>query len=392
MAERVKTEEGAKRTTPQPQSVVMPSRGRPSNPHVHNKKRDTWPPPSNPPAYSSAPPNTPSPPSSDRPQPSDTTGLEPRLQPLFDLDDDDDDITMVGAVPEAIKALRQGYRKVAPPSFIDDRPEIEIHDEQEFDFLLVEELLDDTPFDARPKISLRAHGATDRGRRRKVNQDAALVMHEARTFMIADGMGGHVAGEVASALAVEVVETAIRTDSFAGEPNEFWPRLGDELARTIEMANLRIFDEATERSLDGMGTTATAARVSLERQRIYIAHVGDSRCYRIRDGLIEQLTEDHTVANLMGLEGPVGAQLSRAVGVEPTVEVDLLVDVPLVGDRYLLCTDGLSKMLPDAAILTVVLAENDPIVAVEMLIEDANFLGGRDNIGIVLIEVRAPLY
>ncbi len=309
---------------------------------------------------------------------------------MFDDEDEDEDVTVVGAIPAEIKALQKGYRNKPPPPLDDDHPDIEIHDEEEVDYLLVEELLTDDTGEGPAKISLRAHGATDRGRRRKVNQDAMLVMHDAQTFMIADGMGGHVAGEVASGLAVEVVEAAIREDRFAGEPNTFWPRQGDELARTIEMANVEIFHQADNQDLGGMGTTATAARISLCRQRIYIAHVGDSRCYRVRDGLIDQLTEDHTVGNLMGVAGPVGAQLSRAVGVEPTVEVDLLVDVPVVGDRYLLCSDGLTKMLPDEAILTVMLASADPVVTVETLIDDANFLGGRRIIAGIVIEIHPP--
>ncbi len=312
------------------------------------------------------------------------------LHDLFDdEDDDEEEVTIVGAMPEAVKALREGYRKRGP-ALVDDRPDIEVTDEEELDLLLVEELLEDEPIDGAPKIALAGYGATDRGRRRKVNQDAVLLLPDRQVFVVADGMGGHVAGEIASGLAVEVVEQAIREDSFAGDANLLWPRLGDELARAVEMANLRIFEEAEVESLDGMGTTVTAARFSLERQRVYVAHVGDSRCYRIRGGEIVQLTEDHTIANLMGVVGPLGAQLSRAVGVEPTVEVDLLVDVPEIGDRYILCTDGLTKMLSEASILDVVTACHSVVHAVEILIDNANYLGGKDNIGIIVVEVSSP--
>lgn len=312
---------------------------------------------------------------------------------LFDDDEDEDEedeneITMVGEMPEEIKALRAGWRKKKPPAIVvDDRPDIEIHFEQEVDPLLVEELLEDGPVDETKKINVLGHGATDVGQRRKVNQDAALVMSHQQTFVIADGMGGHVAGEIASGLCVDTIEEAIRTDTYQGEPHMLWPQLGDELARSIEQANLRIFGEAGAQDLQGMGTTVTAIRFSLNRQRLYIGHVGDSRCYRIRGESILQLTQDHTIANLMGVDGPIGQQLSRAVGVEPTVEVDLLVDVPDVGDRYLLCTDGLTKMLDDEGILSIVLEHKNLARAVDALIDAANYFGGKDNIGVVLVEV-----
>ncbi len=310
------------------------------------------------------------------------------LPSLWD-DEEDEEITVVGEMPEAIKALRRGYRKKTPPPIVDDRPDIEIHYEQDVDQLLVEELLEDGPVDPTRRITVVGHCATDCGRRRQVNQDAALVMPHHQVFVIADGMGGHVGGEVASGLAVDTVEDAMKRQAFEGEPHMLWPELGDEMARTLEMANGRIFEEANTQELTGMGTTMTALRFSLNRQRAYIAHVGDSRCYRIRRGAIQQVTSDHTIANLMGVEGPIGAQLSRAVGVELTVEVDLLVDVPEVGDRYLLCTDGLNKMLSDDSILSIVLEHRNLVRAVEALIDTANFYGGRDNIGIVLVDVFA---
>jgi protein phosphatase len=377
-------------------SVSMPASGKPADPQSRRESGDTAPPPSLPPIESEQRPARPFPepdvdddavynaPTVQREVPAEVR----ELPGLWDDDDEDEaeEITIVGEMPEAVKALRRGYRKKMP-QVVDDRPDIEIHFEQDVDPLLVEELLEDGPVDQTRKIMVLGHGATDRGRKRKINQDAALVMPHHHTFLIADGMGGHVAGEIASGLAVDVVEDAIRRDAFDGEPHMLWPQLGDELARAIEMANLRIFGEAGIRELEGMGTTCTAVRFSLNRQRLYIAHVGDSRCYRIRDERIIQLTEDHTIANLMGVEGPMGAQLSRAVGVEPTVEVDLIVDVPEVGDRYLLCTDGLTKMLPDAAILEIVLDHKNLARGVDALIATANHFGGKDNIGVVLIQV-----
>ena len=315
------------------------------------------------------------------------TGL-PRL--LFEEDDDDDeDITQVGKMSEQVKALRRGFRQTTPSEADHDRPDIEVHTEEMVDALLVEELLEDEPADRTRRISVVGHGASDRGRVRPINQDAVLLIPHRHTFLVADGMGGHRGGEVASALAAAAIEEAIESGELEGEPHLLWPQLGDELARAVEMANAAIFREATG-DCEGMGTTVTAARFSANRQRAYIAHVGDSRCYRIREGVMDQLTEDHNLANLVGLEGPQGGHLSRAVGIEASVEVDLYVDVPRVRDRYLLCTDGLTKMLNDDEIAEVVSSTRNLARCVEVLVERANGRGGKDNIGIVIIQVYPP--
>lgn len=307
-------------------------------------------------------------------------------------DDDAHEVTLVGQMSDEVKALRAGWRKQAPPAVVPDRPEIEVTDEEELDALFVEELLEDESDEVRPaRFTLVSHGATDRGRRRKNNEDRVLSMPEHHVYAVADGMGGHASGEVAAEIALEVLERGLRTGALDGEENIFWPRAGDELARSIETANRAVFERSlTDPKLDGMGTTLTAIRFSCERGRAYMAHVGDSPCFRIRRGEAVQLTLDHTVANLLGITGPRAAHLSRAVGIEENVEVDLDIDVPEHGDYYLVTSDGLTKMLTPEEIAGVVAAHEGVERQVRALIDEANARGGRDNIGMVLVRVDPP--
>jgi len=320
--------------------------------------------------------------------------------PPIDLDDEweDVDVTVVAELPDEIKAMQKGYRSVDPKQAVaqiaeeyDDTAEIEIIEERLVDGLLVEELLNDE--DTGPNALMLPIGEvlTDVGRRRPNNEDRPLSLPEHFVFGVADGMGGHAAGEVASKIAMETIEKAFEDNVFEGEPNSLWPRRGDELARGIEMANRNIFRVAMEDdALSGMGTTVTAIRFCPERQRAYIAHVGDSRCYRFREGQMRQLTKDHTLGAELGAKGKMATHLSRSVGIAETVEVDLMVDAPRVGDRYLLCTDGLTKMLSEERILEI---STDGIVAdcVRHLIDEANDNGGKDNITVALVEIREPV-
>jgi protein phosphatase len=156
------------------------------------------------------------------------------------------------------------------------------------------------------------------------------------------------------------------------------------------MANASIHEEATRRAeLKGMGTTMCAVRFSRTNERMYIAHVGDSRCYRVRDGAMKQLTTDHTMADY-GVSGPEGAHLSRALGVWPTVPIDIVHVAPKLGDLYLLCSDGLTKMVPDGTIASQLLHEENPTAALDRLIVFANAHGGKDNITVILIRIVEP--
>jgi protein phosphatase len=237
-------------------------------------------------------------------------------------------------------------------------------------------------------ILVTAVGRTDPGRRRKHNEDAYLVMEDHGVFAIADGMGGYAAGEVASQLAVDVISEAFKTSTFTGDAKAELPRRGDELVRSIEMSNTAIYTQSRANEAQyGMGTTIVSARFSPNKQRVYIAHVGDSRCYRLRGDELVQLTTDHTLG-AVGITGPAASKLSRAVGIQEAVEVDLRVDAPRVGDHYILCSDGLSKMVPEPMIKDIVRASTDLDATVEKLVETANERGGRDNVTVILIRVE----
>jgi len=239
------------------------------------------------------------------------------------------------------------------------------------------------------RILITAQGDSDRGRRRPDNQDSLLVYEEKSVFVVADGMGGYEGGQLASSLAVDTIRGAFELDSFDGqtESEAEVPRRGRELACAIQMANQAVLEKSrTDPALSQMGTTILAARFSPNKQRVYIGHVGDSRCYRLRDGALRQLTTDHTMKAL-GMKGPRSNDLSRAVGIGAKVTIDLVVDKPRNGDLYLLCSDGLSKMVPDEKVQNILLGEKDLNVAVYGLIEAANDAGGRDNVTAVVIKV-----
>jgi protein phosphatase len=234
------------------------------------------------------------------------------------------------------------------------------------------------------ELGVVEHAArSDVGREREGNEDSFLELPS--LFVVADGMGGAQAGEVASRTLVEVFEQA----EAAGE-------LPDSLGATVQNANARIYAMATEDlSLQGMGCTATASYVAAGR--VTTAHVGDSRLYRLRGESFEQLTEDHSlVGGLVRLgqltpeEAKVHPQRSvilRAVGVEANVEVDILQHELEPGDVYLACSDGLSGMVRDE-VMGETLGMFEPLeTAAEMLIELANAAGGRDNITVVLFRI-----
>ena len=227
---------------------------------------------------------------------------------------------------------------------------------------------------------------SDVGRVRDGNEDSYLVNDP--MFGVADGMGGHLAGDVASRTAVETI-----TDR-AGES---MPRGGDELAELLSEANAVIWEKATgDSSLRGMGTTCTL--IKLDGAHIDIAHVGDSRAYLFRDGEITQLTEDHTLVGKMVREGrlkpeeaerhPQRSIITRALGVDSEVDVDVLSIELLGDDRVLICSDGLTSMLDQETLREVLEAEGDPQAAVERLVDLANEAGGEDNITVVVIWFR----
>jgi PPM family protein phosphatase len=225
-------------------------------------------------------------------------------------------------------------------------------------------------------------GRTDAGRKRRRNEDAFVL--EPPLFAVADGMGGAQAGEVASRLAAAAFREFREADDL--DPAE-------RLQAIIQEANRRIHERAaTDTEASGMGTTITAAL--LESERVFIGHVGDSRAYRIREGRLEQLTEDHSlVADLMrsGRLTPEEADahpqrsvITRALGTDPQVDVDTSEVDAQPGDVFLLCSDGLTTMVSDEDILALV-ADADALEdAAKALVKAANRGGGEDNITVVL--------
>ena len=232
----------------------------------------------------------------------------------------------------------------------------------------------------------RAAGVTDTGRRRLRNEDAFIC--EPPLFAVADGMGGARAGEVAARLAAATLEEA--GTQTRGEQG---------VTAMIVEANRRIWERAlADPATAGMGTTVTAALVDTDSGTVAIGHVGDSRAYLLRDGTLEQLTTDHSlVAELVssGVLTPEEAErhpqrsaITRALGTEPTVEVEVLTIVGQPGDLFLLCSDGLPTMLSDGNVAAALeAAERDPATAGEALVVAANARGGEDNITVVLFEL-----
>ncbi len=230
-----------------------------------------------------------------------------------------------------------------------------------------------------------AYGAkSDVGRVREANEDSFLIADP--LFVVADGMGGHIAGDVASSTAVKVIQDE-SGDASSENPGT--------LTKIISDANATIWDKAqSDPALRGMGTTCTL--VLVDEDRVHIAHVGDSRAYRLRDGQLEQLTEDHTLVGRMVQEGrlsreeaqhhPQRSIITRALGVDQDVQVDLETVELSAGDRLLLCSDGLSSMVEDDSIESVLASESDPQRVADRLIDVANEAGGDDNITVVVID------
>lgn len=248
----------------------------------------------------------------------------------------------------------------------------------------------DEPTHAGALILVTATAQTDKGLRRKRNEDSVLAREDDGIFVVADGMGGYRGGEIASKLAIETIERAFQTKTFDGPEDDAIPRRASELARAIQMANEAIFDHAeADKKLEGMGTTICAARFSANKQRLYVGHVGDSRIYLYRNGKLRQMTTDHTMGDL-GVTGAGSAHLSRAVGVWPVVPIDIVLGKPQPGDVYMLCSDGLTKMVDDEGIRLVLASSAAPSVVAEALVKAANENGGKDNVSVIVVRVDDP--
>jgi len=248
----------------------------------------------------------------------------------------------------------------------------------------------DEPTHSGALILVTATAQTDKGLRRKRNEDSVLSREEDGIFVVADGMGGYRGGEIASKLAVSTIERAFVTQTFDGPLDDAIPRRASELVRAIQMANEAILERAEgDNQLTGMGTTICAARFSANKQRLYVGHVGDSRVYCFRNGKLRQMTSDHTMNNL-GVTGEGAAHLSRAVGVWPVVPIDVVFGKPQPGDLYVLCSDGLTKMVTDEDIGLVLATNAAPSVVAEALVKAANDHGGKDNVSVIVVRVDDP--
>jgi protein phosphatase len=252
-------------------------------------------------------------------------------------------------------------------------------------------------------MRVRFAGETNVGMKRTHNEDNLFLPSDERLAIVADGMGGHASGEIASQMAVETVVEFFKSTQ---EDTEItWPFKLDRgyrydvnrLITGIKLANVKIFEAAQrEPQYRGMGTTIVAA-LFLDDQ-VLIAHVGDSRLYRVRDGEIQQITEDHSLLNdyikMKKLSAdeianfPHKNVIVRALGMKETVQVDVYNEAPRMGDVYLLCSDGLSGMIEDAKIHDLVHHEPDLDKATEKLIGAANAAGGVDNITVVMARLE----
>jgi protein phosphatase len=248
----------------------------------------------------------------------------------------------------------------------------------------------DTQPEKRPSPVLRYGVATDVGRVRTNNEDSLLVLDG--LWAVADGMGGHRAGEVASQLAVRGLELTMASV-------EQTPTV-EQLIEGVRRANIAIIEDSlTNPDHRGMGTTITAlAPVDLKgEETLAVINVGDSRTYRLHDGELEQLTEDHSMVQEMVRDGrltpeeaathPQRNVVTRALGVEPDLDVDWLTVTPYAGDRFVLASDGLFDEIPDRLIAGVLRRQPDPYAAADELVRLANEAGGHDNVTVIVVDV-----
>jgi len=249
-------------------------------------------------------------------------------------------------------------------------------------------------------LRIEVVGETNVGMKRNHNEDNFSVLEDSGLYIVADGMGGHASGEVASKMAVDSLqEFFVATSS---DPERTWPYKMDRskgyeenrLITGIKLANLRIYESAQRDARQrGMGTTIVT--VFAVESGVYIAHVGDSRVYRVRDKKLEQLTEDHSLLNdYIKMKRLTAEEIAnfphknvivRALGMKDTVKVDSRYEQPQENDVIMLCSDGLSGPVTDAETLEIISSTSDLKAAASKLIERANANGGPDNVTVVLV-------
>src|SRR5687767_957500 len=250
-------------------------------------------------------------------------------------------------------------------------------------------------------MDVKAFGLTHVGRQRQHNEDAFLVEDDALLFLVADGMGGHAAGEIASRIAVDSISEFILHTK---EDDGTWPHAYDEqfrrstnrLMAALRMANTRVLEAMRKDArLRGMGTTVVAALA--EEGTIAVAHVGDSRAYLIRDGELSRITNDHSwvfeqvqagmLTEAEAEKHPLRNVITRALGGALQVTPDASEIVVQAGDVFLLCSDGLTGMVPEDEILRLVTESNGDLQkACQQLVDAANERGGLDNVTAILVK------
>ena len=247
-------------------------------------------------------------------------------------------------------------------------------------------------------LKVEAIGISDVGMKREKNEDAYLLRDDLGLYLVADGMGGHAGGEFASQIAVKTIEETIKNYpkyreevTITGTPGE--PEPFQMLNCAIQRACKKIHEKSLEDpDLRGMGTTIVATLVNDEN--LWLAHVGDSRAYLIRDRNIQQLTEDHSLVHEQVKAGLLSAEeakthklkniITRSVGFQEEVEADLFNMTIKPGDLFLICSDGLTSLVEDEEIKEVLLS-HDPKVAIRKLVQMSNERGGDDNITILIL-------
>lgn len=254
------------------------------------------------------------------------------------------------------------------------------------------------------KLRALAAGISDVGLQRDHNEDSFAILNDQELYVVADGMGGHRAGDVASRLATDSMVEFFRATAAEDVtwPFHFDSRLSEEenrLLTGIRIANRQIIERSLRsRECHGMGTTIVGALFSPTKGKMFIGHVGDSRAYRVREGKISQLTRDHSLVNdyLLAMPELTDEQrselpknvITRALGMQDHVTVDLQSDDAQAGDLYVLCSDGLSGMIDDGEILEVMSNNADIAEACRRLVALANEHGGEDNITAVIVKIE----
>ena len=252
-----------------------------------------------------------------------------------------------------------------------------------------------------------AFGKTDVGKKRELNEDSFAVLGEQGVYVVADGMGGHNAGEVASSIAIETVKRFFT--SSANDEDMTWPYKIDptisleanKLTVGIKFSNRTIYRKQLEnKAYSGMGTTIVAMLLLKESGELYIAHVGDSRAYRSYNGTLEQITEDHSLVNEYLKAGQLTPEqaksfphknvIMRALGMKDNVMVEVHKHIVRPGELYFACSDGLTDMTKDEEIRAILRKHhNDSLeVIAAALIKSANDNGGKDNISVVMFKVE----